>query len=235
MSGGDDCHGHDHRGPDRHGRDHHGRDYHEVEYRQFTPTPRMRAALRLGDLLCAPLVGLLALLVRRSDTLFRSASEALSVVPYLPGVIVRSAFYRRSLRGCGENLITEFGTVFVYPDVVVGDNVLIGRFTVVHHCDIGDYALIGERCTFLSGSRQHRFDRVDVPMALQGGQRRRVSVGRDCWIGSHSVVMNDIGAGSVVAAGSVVVAAVEEASVVAGNPAQLRRHRGDRVAPPPAS
>jgi acetyltransferase-like isoleucine patch superfamily enzyme len=119
--------------------------------------------------------------------------------------------------------------VFVYPDVTVGDNVLIGRFTVIHHCDIGDYALIGERCTFLSGSRQHRFDRTDVPMALQGGQRRRIRVGRDCWIGSHAVVMHDVGPGSVVAAASVVVAPVEENTVVAGNPAKLRRRRGLQV------
>lgn len=201
--------------------------YADVEYRQFTPTPRMRLLLDLSDALFAPAASLLALLVRRSDTLFRSASEALSLLPYLPGVLVRSAFYRRALRGCGRNLVTEFGTVFVYPDVTVGDNVLIGRFTVIHHCDIGDYALIGERCTFLSGSRQHRTEKTDVPMALQGGQRRRITVGTDCWVGSHSVVMNDVGAGSVVAAASVVVKPVEEGTVVAGNPAALRRRRGE--------
>jgi virginiamycin A acetyltransferase len=200
--------------------------YVEVEYRQFTPTPRMRLLLNLSDVVFAPAAWLLAVLVRRWDTLFRSASEALSLLPYLPGVLFRSAFYRRALRGCGRNLVTEFGTVFVYPDVTVGDNVLIGRFTVIHHCDIGDYALIGERCTFLSGSRQHRFERTDVPMALQGGQRRRITVGRDCWIGSHSVVMHDIGSGSVVAAASVVVAPVDPGTVVAGNPARERRRRG---------
>jgi acetyltransferase-like isoleucine patch superfamily enzyme len=210
--------------------------YEEVEYLQFAPTPRMRIVLRVLRALVTPTAWLLAVAVRWSDTLFRSASEALSTVPYAPGVILRSVFYRHALRSCGENLITEFGTVFVYPDVTVGDNVLIGRFTVIHHCDIGDYVLIGERCTFLSGSRQHRFERADVPMALQGGQRRRIGVGRDCWIGSHAVVMNDIGTGSVVAAGSVVTGPVEDRSVVAGNPARLRRRRATAAphpAPPP--
>ena len=202
-----------------------GTEYEEVEYRQFTPTPRMKRALRVADTVAAPLGWLLARAVRGSDSAFRTVSETLSLVPYAPGVILRAAFYRRALRRCGPNLLTEFGTVFVYPDVSVGHDVLIGRFTIVHHCDIGDYALIGERCTFLSGSRQHRYDRTDVPMALQGGQRRRITIGPDSWIGSHSVVMDDVGARSVVAAASVITRPVEECSVVAGNPARFLRHR----------
>jgi acetyltransferase-like isoleucine patch superfamily enzyme len=200
--------------------------YEEVVYQQFSPSPRMRVALAVLAAAVTPLAWPLAVLTRRSGLLFRSASEALSLVPYAVGVVLRGQFYRYALRQCGRNLVVEFGAVFVYPEVSVGDNVLIGRYTIVHHCDIGDYALIGERCTFLSGSRQHRFTRTDLPMALQGGQRRRIGVGRDTWIGSHSVVMDDVGEGSVVAAASVVTAPVAPGSVVAGNPARLRRTRG---------
>jgi acetyltransferase-like isoleucine patch superfamily enzyme len=208
-----------------------GPDYEEVVYQQFSPTPRMRAVMALLAGAVTPLAWTLAVLTRRSDTLFRSASEALSLLPYAVGVVLRGRFYRYALRSCGRNLVVEFGAVFVYPDVRVGDNVLIGRYTIVHHCDIGDYALIGERCTFLSGSRQHRFNRTDVPMALQGGQRRRITVGRDTWIGSHSVVMDDVGEGAVVAAASVVTGPVATRSVVAGNPARVRRSR-DRTDEP---
>lgn len=201
--------------------------YEEIDYQQFRPSRGMRAALALAALVVTPPAWTLAVLTRRSDVLFRTASEALSLVPYAVGVVLRGEYYRRALRRCGRNLVVEFGAVFVYPDVSVGDHVLIGRYTIVHHCDIGDYALIGERCTFLSGSRQHRFDRTDVPMALQGGRRKRISVGRDCWIGSHAVVMDDVGTGSVVAAAAVVSAPVGPGSVVAGNPARLLRHRRD--------
>ena len=206
-----------------------GREYAEVEYQQFNPSPALQRAMAVGGAVVTPAAWLLAFVARRSDNLFRSVSEALSLVPYALGIVLRAEFYRRALRQCGRNLLVEFGAVFVYPDVSVGDNVLIGRFSIVHHCDIGDYALIGERCTFLSGSRQHRFERTDIPMALQGGQRRRITVAADCWIGSHSVVMNDVGEGSVVAAGAVVTAPVAPRSIVAGNPARLVRSR-DREA-----
>jgi acetyltransferase-like isoleucine patch superfamily enzyme len=97
----------------------------------------------------------------------------------------------------------------------------------VHHCDIGDYVLIGERCTILSGSRQHRYERLDVPMALQGGEKRKVQIGSDCWLGSHSVIMADIGPGAVVAAGAVVARPVAPRSIVGGVPAKVLGTRGE--------
>lgn len=170
----------------------------------------------------------LALLSRVSDIVFRSCSELLSLVPYFPGVIVRYEFYRFALAHCGRNLIVEFGAVFVYRNIRVGSNVLVGRFTIVHHCDIGDYVLIGERCTFLSGSRQHRFERTDVPMALQGGEKRRIRIERDVWIGSHCVVMDDVRTGAIVAAGSIVNKRVDPLSIVAGVPAKVVARRGEQ-------
>ena len=67
-----------------------------------------------------------------------------------------------------------FGTVFIYRDIEIGDNVLIGMYNTIHHCDFGSYVLTAEGCRFLSGSRYHHFDRTDVPMALQGGSLNRI-------------------------------------------------------------
>jgi virginiamycin A acetyltransferase len=200
--------------------------YVEAEYRQFRPSALTRVSMAVLGVLTWPLTLPLALLSRLSDVIFRSCSELLSLIPYFPGVIVRYEFYRFAIKACGRNVIVEFGAVFIYRDVCVGDNVLIGRFSIIHHCDIGDYVLIGERCTFLSGSRQHRFTAVDVPMALQGGEKRRIRLERDVWIGSHSVVMDDVGAGSVVAAGSVVNRPVAPLTIVAGSPARPVATRG---------
>lgn len=199
--------------------------YVEARYLQFQASPAVRGVMRAIGVLFWPLTVPLALLSRLSDIVFRSCSELLSFIPYFPGVIVRYEFYRFALRKCGSNVLVESGAVFIYRDVEVGSNVLIGRYTIIHHCNLGDYVLIGERCTFLSGSRQHRFERTDIPMALQGGQKRRIQIGRDCWIGSHCVVMDDVGTGSVVAAGAVVSQPVENGSIVGGIPARLIRSR----------
>jgi acetyltransferase-like isoleucine patch superfamily enzyme len=199
--------------------------YSEVEYRQFRPSPVFATARAVAGILTWPVVWPLALLCRASDDLFRTASECLSLVPYVLGVVVRGEFYRFALRRCGRNVVVEFGTVFIYRDVVVGEHVLIGRYNTIHHCDFGSYVLIAEHCAFLSGSRYHSFDRTDIPMALQGGKKKRIAIGDDCWIGAHAVVMDDVGRGAVVGAGAVVTQPVPEYTIVAGNPAREVRRR----------
>jgi acetyltransferase-like isoleucine patch superfamily enzyme len=209
--------------------------YTEIRYLQFTAGTGVRVTMAVLGVLTWPLTIPLALLSRLSDLIFRTCSEALALVPYFPGVILRYEFYRFALRRCGSNVLIESGAVFIYRDIAIGSNVLIGRYSIVHHCDIGDYVLIGERCTLLSGSRQHEMKRTDVPMALQGGHRRRIIIERDCWIGSHAVLMDDVRQGAVVAAGAVVIQPVEAHTIVGGVPARLIGRREPRGAPDPAA
>ena len=202
--------------------------YSETRYLQFTAGPAVRGVMALLGILMWPIALPLALLSRLSDIVFRSCSELLAFVPYFPGVILRYEFYRFALRRCGRNVVVETGAIFIYRDTVIGNDVLIGRYSIVHHCDIGDHTLIGERCTLLSGSRQHRYERIDVPMSQQGGEKRRIRLAGDCWIGSHAVVMNDVGRGAVVAAGAVVKDPVAELTIVGGVPARELGKRDTR-------
>ena len=180
-------------------------EYTDVRYLQFNAGKSFRVVQMVLGVLMWPLIIPLVLLSRLSPILFRAVSEFLSVVPYFPGVIARYEFYRFALKKCGKNVLIEFGVVFIYPDIEIGNHVLIGRFSIVHHCDFGDYVLVGERCTFLSGSKQHNTERSDIPIALQDGKKKRIKIGGDCWIGSHAVVAEDVGSGSIVGAGSIVV------------------------------
>lgn len=195
-------------------------EYSELSYQQFNKGRGLRIAETLAGVLTWPVLWPLAMLSKRSDMLFRTMSELLSVVPYVFGIISRYEFYRFALQRVGRNVQIEFGAVFIQSDVSLGNNVLVGRYSIVHHCDIGDDVLIGERCTFLSGSRQHRYGRADKPMTAQGGYKKRISVGPDCWIGSHAVVMDVVESGAIVAAGSIVTRRVPAKDIVAGNPAK---------------
>ena len=192
--------------------------YTGISYHQFSQSPVLTVVRRTLGVLSWPLAVPIALLARFSDFIFVSLSQALSIVPYFPGAVLREEFYRFSLRACGRNVAIGFGTVFFYRDISIGSNVLIGMYNTIHHCDFEDYVLTADGCRFLSGSHYHFYDKVDVPMALQGGELRRIRLGRDCWIGANSVVMASVGTGAVVGAGSVVTTPTEEFSIVAGVP-----------------
>src|SRR5690606_40108433 len=83
--------------------------YAEVEYRQFKSGRIFRIAMGVAGAMTWPIVLPMALASRMSETLFRSCAELLSLVPYLPGVIVRYQFYRYALQRCGRNVVVEFG------------------------------------------------------------------------------------------------------------------------------
>lgn len=198
----------------------------EVRYEQFESSPIVRGAMALAGALCWPVVLPLALVSRLSDFAFLTCAQLLALLPHVFGVIARYEFYRFTLRYCGRNVNIGFGSYFLYRDVEIGDHVLIGAYNTVHHCDFGSYVLTAERCTFLSGPDYHRFDRLDVPMAQQGGALRRIRIGDDCWIGAQCVVMEDVGTGSIIGAGAVVNHAVEPYSIAAGVPARVIGRRG---------
>lgn len=206
-------------------------EYAPVDYLHVRGGLVFRAAWAVAGVLTWPVTIPMALLSRSSMFVFITCSELLSVLPYIFGVITRSQFYRFALRHCGRNVVIGFGTVFNYRDISIGDNVLIGRYNVVHHCDFGDYVLTGEHCVFLSGRRQHNYDREDVPIYLQGGWRKHIVVGPDVWIGTHCTVAEDVGSGSIVAAGSMVTRPVPAQSVAVGNPARSQPRFGPAPSP----
>ncbi len=200
--------------------------YTEIEYRQFDPSPAMKRAMQIAGWLATPLVYPLVWLAKLSpESGFRTMSELLSLIPFVFGVIIRYQFYRRALRGCGQNVFFSFGTVFYYPEISIGNNVLIGMYNTIHHCDFGDNVMTAEGCRFLSGSKYHHFSRCDIPMTRQGGQLKRIRVGDDVWIGANAVVMEDIAKGAIVGAGAVVTRKVELYCIVAGNPARILNKR----------
>lgn len=199
--------------------------YTRIDYHQFSQGRVSKVLIAACGVLTWPLVLPLALLSRLSDFIFLFCSQFLALVPYVVGTIARYEFYRFSLRRCGSNVMIGFGSVFVYRDVEIGSNVLIGMYNTVHHCDFGDYVLTADGCRFLSGSRYHSFDRADVPMALQGGELTRIEIGRDVWVGTNAVVMAGVGEGAIVGAGAVVTEPVESGAIVGGVPAKVLKRR----------
>ena len=122
----------------------------------------------------------------------------------------------------GDNFHCDFGV-----NIHVGDN-----FHADYNCTMLDVAeiRIGRNCLigpdvgiYTAGHRLQPEDRT------LDGYGIPITIGNDVWIGGHSTILPGvtIGDGAVVAAGSVVTEDVEPRTLVAGNPAKLKKRIGD--------
>lgn len=119
-------------------------------------------------------------------------------------------------------------SLFVYPGrVSLGNRVYVGRYCYLDgDITIGDFTMLASSVAVVGGD--HAFDRRDVLMIDSGREHwKPTRIGRDCWIGHGAILLNGItiGDGSIVAAGSVVLADVPPLTIVAGNPARVVRSR----------
>lgn len=161
------------------------------------------------------------------DQIFRTGSQAVSLIPGTIGTYVRRWFYVVTLEAVGAGLTVEFGTIFSRRGTRIGRDVYIGANCTIGLCDIRDDVLIGSGVDLISGKRVHFFDRTDIPMRLQGGELKRISIGPDAWLGNKAVVMADVGEGCVVGAATTVTSPCAALGVYAGNPAvRIRDRRG---------
>lgn len=162
-------------------------------------------------------------LSRNAEGVFGFWAQIFAISPGPPGLFLRRAFYRLALRQCAIEFSIGFGALFFHRQVIVEDGVYIGPYAVVGCARLRKGCLIGTRANLLSGSAQHEI-RSDGGWAASDRSRFiEIEIGEHAWIGEAATVMADVGAGSVVAAGAIVSAAVPAAVVVAGNPARFVR------------
>lgn len=118
----------------------------------------------------------------------------------------------------------EGGAIEVGEDVSFNTNVHINA-SVGGTIRIGKSCLIGPNSVMRTAN--HRFDRVDIAIRRQGHESGDIEIGEDCWIGANVVLVGGIhiGAGSVIAAGAVVVDSVPAGALAGGVPAKVIRMR----------
>jgi len=193
--------------------------------------PEVRRAIkRTLDVCCLPIVGpavlmclLEARLSERADGMFAFWAQTFALVPGLPGVFVRRAFYRRTLESCGRSFFIGFGALFTHRNTIVEDDVFVGPYAIIGSAALRQGCLIGSRCSILSGGALHVLDANLRWMPTDVTRRRRVEIGAHVWLGEASVVLADVGASTMVAAGSVVSATIPPGILVAGNPSRFVR------------
>jgi len=149
----------------------------------------------------------------------------ISLFPYRIGNDIRYSFYSKMLEHVGEKVMFSFGTVVTNKKTIIGNNVRLGPYNTIGWANIGDDILTAQYVHILSGSGQHSFSRLDVPIIEQPGKVRCVNITGDNWIGANVVIMDDIGQGSIIGSGSVVVSEVIDKVVAVGNPCRVLKTR----------
>ena len=114
------------------------------------------------------------------------------------------------------------GYINIDSDVYIGTGTtLFGH----NGLEIGDHVLMAQNITLTPYS--HIFEDSETNIIEQGGHSQKVIIGRDSYIGMGTCIMysGNIGKGSVIGAGSVVVKPIPAYSVAVGNPAKVIRVR----------
>ncbi|OGC92199.1 hypothetical protein A3D85_02020 [Candidatus Amesbacteria bacterium RIFCSPHIGHO2_02_FULL_47_9] len=124
----------------------------------------------------------------------------------------------------GVSRPTIFCTWRPEAQLIIGDNVGVSGGSIVasQRIEIGSNTLIGADCVIIDtdfhplNPHNRRYSTQNVPVSP-------VSIGRNVFIGMHSIILKGvtIGDNAVVGARSVVASDVPASAVVAGNPARV--------------
>jgi len=110
----------------------------------------------------------------------------------------------------------------------VGDNVGLGThgfFGCAGGVDIGANTIFGNYVSV--HSENHNFANRNVPIRLQGVNRKGIKIGKDCWIGAKVTILDGavIGDGCIIAASAVVRGEIPPYSIAGGVPARVLKQR----------
>ena len=193
--------------------------------------PSIRLAIKTSlNGVCLALVSLCALscwledrITNGSESMFLFWAQVLSVFPGHLGVFLRRAYYRLTLDCCASNFYIGFGALFTHRCALVEKDTYIGPYALVGSAHLGEGCLIGSRVSLLSGTEQHALDEQGRWGPCDKARLRQIKIGDYAWIGEGAIVMANIGAGTMVAAGAVVEQDARAGILVAGNPSRFVR------------
>jgi acetyltransferase-like isoleucine patch superfamily enzyme len=139
--------------------------------------------------------------------------------------------------------------------IVLGANVSIGKYTTIectgslknvgtglmigNNVGLGTHGFwgcaggisVGNDCIFGNfvslHSENHNYVDINIPIRLQGVNRKGIIIGNNCWIGAKVTILDGsiIGDGCVIAAGTVVRGTFPNNCIIGGVPSKILKYR----------
>jgi acetyltransferase-like isoleucine patch superfamily enzyme len=181
--------------------------------------PLLRAFFRIPGLLFAAWYGLKRM-VLGEDKAFLALTERLAGFKGYLGIYLRAAVYHHVLARSSEEVQVGHGTVFSKREAVLEEHVYVGRYCSLGWVHLERDVMLADFVAIPSGGATHRLT-ADVPPRLMENRYTPVRVGRGTWVGTHAVILADIGRSCVIGAGAVVTRAIPDYSVAVGVPAKV--------------
>jgi len=138
----------------------------------------------------------------------------------------RIALLKRFLKIGKGSIVEPYVNFGQGLDITIGSMCQINERVYIQAGKIGNYVLIAPNTCILG--KFHGYDKVDIPMALQGITKECApTIEDDVWIGRNVVIMPGviIGKGSIIGSNAVVTKNIEPYSIVGGVPARLIKKR----------
>jgi acetyltransferase-like isoleucine patch superfamily enzyme len=115
--------------------------------------------------------------------------------------------------------------------ILLGNHVHISRNSYLNgigDIEIGNDTMIGPNSVLISGT--HNYNNVNIPIRLQEGEKLKIRIENDVWLGASVNIMPGvtIGKGTVIGSGAVVTSDIPAYSVAVGVPAKVIGNREEK-------
>lgn len=138
---------------------------------------------------------------------------------------LRRSFVSIFVNKCGNKLrVKRNADISMFIEIgnfsELGSNCIIQSNTY-----IGDYVIMGPDVKIYT--KNHGYQDVSTPMALQPIIREKVNIGNDVWLGANVVITPGVTIGNhvIVAAGAIVTKNVPDYAIIGGVPAKILKFR----------
>ncbi|MBT8264215.1 MAG: acyltransferase [Muriicola sp.] len=116
----------------------------------------------------------------------------------------------------------------ISPNATIGNRSELGtRCLIQANVHLGDDVIMGPDVKIYS--RNHKFDRLDIPIGRQGKNYYQTFIGNDVWLGANVIVTAGckVGNHAIIAAGAVVTEDIPDYAIAGGVPAKIIKYRNE--------